>query len=68
MKINWKDIAERAVWTFVQAFLATLTIDAASLTSGTNFWRSAIISALAAGLSAVKTATLNAISDKNDLY
>lgn len=67
MKEKLKDILSRAAWTFVQAFLATLTIDAASLTSGTNFWRSAIISALAAGLSAVKTAALNIISEKEKL-
>ena len=47
--------------------VASITIDATSLTSGTNFWRSAIISAFAAGLSAVKTAALNIISKKEKL-
>ena len=47
-----KDIAIRAGKTALQAFLAALPITAATLDGGTVVWRSAIIGALAAGISA----------------
>jgi hypothetical protein len=50
MQVNWKDLVLRAVWTFVQAAGATLLVlDMDQL--GT----AALVAAVAAGLSAVKT-------------
>ena len=57
-KQKWKDLAERAAWTFAQAFVASLTFEVSDFTSGVRVWRSILLSALAAGLSAVKTAVL----------
>lgn len=49
MKVNWKDLIGRAAWTFAQAAVAVL------LVSDTPFSKAAVVAALAAGLSAVKT-------------
>lgn len=50
---KWKDIAERALKTFLQAFIASIPVDAALLGGGWNVWRAALLSAAAAGVSAV---------------
>ena len=50
---KWKDIAERALKTFLQAFIASISVDAALLGGGWNVWRAALLSASAAGVSAV---------------
>lgn len=52
IKAKWKDILIRAGKTFLQAFLSSLVIDAASI-SDFNIMKPMLISALAAGLSAV---------------
>ncbi len=50
---KWKDIAERAAKTFLQAFIASIPVDAALLGGGWNVWRAALLSAAAAGISAL---------------
>jgi len=50
---KWKDIAVRAFKTFLQAFLASIPVDAALIGGGWNVWRAALLSAAAAGISAV---------------
>jgi hypothetical protein len=59
--INWKNILERALWTFLEAFLvalpATITID----TFAGAAWKSALLSAACAGLSALKTFAVEVI-------
>ena len=50
---KWKDIAIRAGKTFLQAFIASIPVDAALLAGGWNVWRAALMSAAAAGVSAV---------------
>jgi hypothetical protein len=50
---KWKDIAVRAAKTFLQAFIASIPVDAALLAGGWNVWRAALMSAAAAGVSAV---------------
>ena len=50
---KWKDIAVRAFKTFLQAFLASIPVDAALLGGGWNVWRAALLSAAAAGISAL---------------
>lgn len=56
--INWKDLGMRALWTFIEAFLAVIvTADYAGLASGDakKFLVALALSAVAAGLSALKT-------------
>ena len=60
------ELAERAAWTFAQAFVASLTFEVSDFTGGVHVWRSILLSALAAGLSAVKTAVLAEIQKKKE--
>jgi len=50
-KINWKNVLERALWTFAQGFISTMVI--------TGFTKeelkATLIGGLAGGLSALKT-------------
>jgi len=52
--IDWKDLAERALWTFVEAALASLPITL-SLEMDGAAWKSILFSAAVSGLSALKT-------------
>jgi hypothetical protein len=52
--INWKDIAERAAWTFVEGFLIALPATFSIGMDGVA-WKSALVGAAMAGLSALKT-------------
>lgn len=60
MNVNWKDILERAAWTFVEGFLialpATFTVDMDGAA-----WKAALFSAAMAGLSALKTLAINIV-------
>jgi hypothetical protein len=60
MKVNWKDILERAAWTFAEGFLIALP---ASFTVGMDgaAWKAALLSAAMAGLSALKTLAINIV-------
>ena len=53
-KIDWLNVAERAMWTFFEGFLVALPTTF-SLEMDGAFWKSALLSAAMAGLSAVKT-------------
>lgn len=46
--INWKNILERAAWTFVEGFLVALPL-------GAEMDKAALMGALMSGLSALKT-------------
>ena len=63
--IDWVNIAERAAWTFVEGFLvalpATLSVDM----DGTA-WKAALLGAVMAGLSAVKTLILEVVRAHNN--
>lgn len=59
-KIDWKNILERAAWTFLQAFLVALP-SAFSLDLDGAAWKSALFSAACAGLSALKTVIVELI-------
>lgn len=54
--IDWKDLVKRALWTFVEAFIAAFSVGFNITDEGWKaaLW-SAILSAVAAGISAVKT-------------
>lgn len=60
--MNWKDILERAAWTFLEGFLVALPatismeIDAAG-------WKSLLLGAAMAGVSALKTFILEIIKE-----
>lgn len=60
MKINWVNILERAAWTFVEAFLVALPATISMDMTGAA-WRSALMGAACAGLSAVKTLIIEII-------
>ena len=60
---KWKDIAIRAVKTAIQAFLAALPITVSTLEGGKAVWRSALIGAIAAGISAGMNVIIAALSE-----
>lgn len=62
--INWKDILTRAAWTFAEGFLIALP---ATFTVGMDgaAWKSAVLGAAMAGLSALKTFTLEVVKYYN---
>ena len=59
-KVNWKDLLERAMWTFIEGFLVALP---ATFSIGMDglAWKSALFAAAMAGLSALKTFILDVI-------
>lgn len=61
--MNWKNIIERAAWTFVEGFLVALPAGA-QLGTDWNAWKAALFAAAMAGLSAVKTMIVEIIRDK----
>ena len=63
MKLNWKDLLERAAWTFIEGFLVALP---ATFTIGMDgaTWKAALLSAGMAGLSAVKTVVVDFIKQR----
>lgn len=60
MMINWKDIAERAAWTFVEGFLVALPATFSVGMDGAA-WKSALVGAAMAGLSALKTFAIEVV-------
>lgn len=62
MTFDWKDILERALWTFLEGFLIALPM---TFTAGMDgaAWKSALLGAAMAGLSALKTFALEVIKN-----
>lgn len=60
MNINWRDLLERAAWTFVEGFLITLPATFSVGMDGAA-WKSALIGAAMAGLSALKTFAIDVV-------
>lgn len=58
--MDWKNIIERAAWTFLEGFLVALPA-ATELGTDTAAWTAALIAAAMAGLSALKTLALEVI-------
>lgn len=54
MNVNWKDIIERAAWTFAEGFLVALPATFSMDMDGVA-WKSALFAAAMAGVSALKT-------------
>lgn len=61
MEINYRDLAERALWTAVQAFLGVFTVG--SLTDSTEL-KSAALAGAAAAVSAVLSLVKNLAKQK----
>ena len=61
--IDWKNVLERALWTFLEAFLvalpATISIDMDGAA-----WKSALLSAGCAGISALKTFIIDVVKSR----
>lgn len=53
-KIDWMNILERALWTFIEGFLVALPATFSMEMDGAG-WKAALLSAAMAGLSALKT-------------
>lgn len=61
--INWKNLLERAAWTFVEAFLVALPATISLDMTGAA-WKSALMGAACAGLSALKTFIIDVIHNR----
>lgn len=63
MKIDWKDLGMRALWTFLEGFLVALP---ATFTVGMDgaAWKSALFAAAMAGLSALKTFAVDVVKQR----
>lgn len=61
--INWRDLLERAAWTFVQGFIVSLSATISIGMDGAAL-KAAILGAGMAGLSAVKTLVLDLIHQR----
>ena len=57
MGIKWKDVLERAIWTFAEGFLIALPATFSVGVDGAA-WKSALLGAVMAGLSALKTVAI----------
>jgi hypothetical protein len=70
--VDWRDVSSRALWTFLQAFLACFILAAEPIIEFlfAGSWRgvfplavSAIVASLSAGLSAVKTIVFEVVNE-----
>lgn len=62
--INWKNIAERAIWTFLEGFLVALPATFSVGMDGAA-WKAALLGAAMAGLSALKTFAVEFVQQHN---
>ena len=63
--INWKNILERAAWTFAEGFLVALPATFSVGMDGAA-WKAALLSAAMAGLSALKTLALEVVQSHKE--
>ncbi len=63
--MDWKNILERAAWTFLEGFLVALPAATELGTDGAA-WTAALIAAAMAGLSALKTFALEVIKSRKE--
>ena len=59
-----KDIAVRAGKTFIQAFLGAISIDTVMANPDRSVWKSMLLGAVAAGISAVMNFAIQALEEK----
>lgn len=65
MKIDWINVLERALWTFLEGFLVALPTSISMEMDGAA-WKSILIGAAMAGLSAVKTLIIEILRQNKD--
>lgn len=66
MRVNWKNVLERAAWTFLEGFLVALPTTVTVGMDGAA-WKSAFVGAAMAGISAVKTLLIEVLhSEKTE--
>lgn len=65
MKIDWLNLLERAAWTFVEGFLVALPATFSTGMDGAA-WKSALLAACMAGLSALKTFLIEVIHNAKE--
>lgn len=53
--VDWKDLFMRALWTFIEAFLVAFPVTELGYDVDGSIWKSALLGAATAGISAVKT-------------
>lgn len=63
MKINWKDILERAIWTFAEGFLIALPATFSVGMDGAA-WKATLLGAAMAGLSTLKTFVIDVVKQR----
>lgn len=63
MNVNWLNILERAMWTFVEGFLVALPATFSVDMDGAA-WKAALLGAAMAGLSALKTFVIELIQEQ----
>lgn len=61
--MNWRNIAERAAWTFIEGFLVAMPA-AQELGMDASAWGAALFAGAMAGLSALKTLALELIANR----
>ena len=61
--MNWLNILERAGWTFLEAFLVALPATISADMDGAA-WKSVLLSAACAGISAVKTFVIELLKSR----
>lgn len=61
--MNWLNVAERAGWTFLEAFLVALPTTISVDMDGAA-WKAVLLSAACAGLSAVKTLLIELLKER----
>lgn len=62
----WKDLIERTVWTYVEAFVGFVVASQATSLVNLDVWQSAAIAAIPAGLAVVKSAAASRVGDFRD--
>lgn len=62
--MDWKNILERAAWTFLEGFLVALPV-AFTADMDAAAWKAMLIGAAMAGLSALKTFILEVVRMRN---
>ena len=63
--MDWKNILERAGWTFLEAFLVALPATFSIEMDGAA-WKSVLLSAACTGISAVKTFIIELLKERKD--
>lgn len=64
MKMDWMNVMERALWTFLEGFLVALP-SLSGIGMELAAWKAAMLGAAMAGLSAVKTMAIELLQNRS---